>query len=196
MLLPVGDPDVRTFAGHVYRRNDRRTTAEAIPPLKLRENPGARTNKAERKKLDTGDNGESDSDGEDKDRRFSDDAGDSPLMLKLSQIMMSSIQLKEWARHYNAVSQEQQRSVNILPGRMPTLEAVNDMIEEQDTIRRCLASMKKIIEDQQHAAAADRQNRERGIKGPGDYDDDMSIYGDDMKNHGFSSEGKKRRGVR
>jgi hypothetical protein len=112
----------------------------------------------------------------------------------LTQIMMSSSQLNEWSKHYNAIAQEQQRSVNALPDRMPTLDAVNDMIERQETIRGCLASMKKIIEDQQHAAAADRQNRERGIKGPGDYDDDMSMYGDDMKNHGFSSEGKKRRG--
>jgi len=110
--------------------------------------------------------------------------------------MMSSSQLNEWSKHYNAIAQEQQRSVNALPDRMPTLEAVNDMIERQETIRGCLASMKKIIEDQQHAAAADRQNRERGIKGPGDYDDEMSMYGDDMKNHGFGSEGKKRRGVR
>lgn len=112
----------------------------------------------------------------------------------LTQIMMSSSQLNEWSKHYNAIAQEQQRSVNALPDRMPTLEAVNDMIERQETIRGCLASMKKIIEDQQHAAAADRQNRERGIKGPGDYDDEMSMYGDDMKNHGFGSEGKKRRG--
>jgi hypothetical protein len=32
--------------------------------------------------------------------------------------------------------------------------------------------------------------------GGGDYDDDMSMYGDDINNHGFSSKGVKRRGVR
>jgi hypothetical protein len=32
--------------------------------------------------------------------------------------------------------------------------------------------------------------------GGGDYDDDRSMYGDAMNNHGFSSKGVKRRGVR
>jgi hypothetical protein len=31
--------------------------------------------------------------------------------------------------------------------------------------------------------------------GGGHYDDDMSMYGDDMRHHGLSLEGKKRRGV-
>jgi hypothetical protein len=90
-LLPVSDLDVRTIAGHVHRRTDKRTTAEAPPPSKSKSKSGVGLNKAEGKKLDTGDNGESDSDEEDKKRRVPDDAGDSPSESKPSRLRHSRL---------------------------------------------------------------------------------------------------------
>ena len=108
---------------------------------------------------------------------------------------MSSSALQEWSRHYNAIAQEQQRSVNVIPDRMPTLESCEDMMVHQGKILFALQRMKEIIQQQEHALM-DQRMREQGGRVPGEYDDDMSMYGDDMKNQGFgASDGKKRRGV-
>jgi hypothetical protein len=77
-LLQASDPYIRIIAGHVYRRKDKRKTAEPPPPPKLKAKLAMAPKKAEKKKLDTGDNGESDSDEEDKNRRFTNDTVDSP----------------------------------------------------------------------------------------------------------------------
>jgi hypothetical protein len=85
-LLPTSDLDVRTIAGHVYRRTDRRTNAEAPPQPKSKSKSGTGLNKAEREKLDTGDNGESDSDEEERRGRLrGGDVGDSPSTVKVSR---------------------------------------------------------------------------------------------------------------
>jgi hypothetical protein len=52
--------------------------------------------------------------------------------------------------------------------------------------------MQSIILEQ---ASIDQRMREQGNRLAGEYEDEMSLYGDDMKNHGYTSEGKKRRGV-
>jgi hypothetical protein len=69
-LLQASGPYIRIIAGHVYRRKDKRKIAEAPPPPKLKAKLAMAPKKAEKKKLDTGDNGESDSDEEDKNRSF------------------------------------------------------------------------------------------------------------------------------
>lgn len=61
-------------------------------------------------------------------------------------------------------------------------------------ISQALQRMRETIHQQEYAALADQRMRDHGPKNP-DYDDEMSIYGDDLKNHGFP-ESKKRRGVR
>jgi hypothetical protein len=62
-------------------------------------------------------------------------------------------------------------------------------------IMQSLQRMKETIHQQQYAAAADQHRRDHGMKGP-DYDDEMSIYGDDPKNQAYGApESKKRRGV-
>jgi hypothetical protein len=109
--------------------------------------------------------------------------------------MMSSA-ITEWSAHYNAIAQEQQRSANAIPDRMPTLESVNEMIISQAKIGECLKRMQHMILQQQKDIEETQYMRDQGARGPGSYDDEMSLYGDDLKNHGFSSEGKKRRGVR
>jgi hypothetical protein len=109
-----------------------------------------------------------------------------------------SASIQEWSSHYNAIAQEQQRSANAIPDRMPTLESLNEMITNQARIGECLKNMqhlmiqqRKDMEETQYM----RDMREQGSRGPGSYDEEMSMYGDDLKNHGFGAEGKKRRGV-
>jgi len=104
--------------------------------------------------------------------------------------------IQEWAAHYNAIAQEQQRSVNAIPDRMPTLDSLNEMISNQTRIGECLKNMQHMMLQQRKDMEETQYMREQGARGPGSYDDEMSMYGDDMKNHGFGAEGKKRRGVR
>lgn len=74
------------------------------------------------------------------------------------------------------------------------MDSVNDMIMQNDKIRVALDKMKDIIPSQQRSMMEQRA-REMGGR-PGEYDEEMSMYGDDMKSQGFgSNEGKKRRGV-
>jgi hypothetical protein len=107
VLLPVSDPDVRTIAGHVHRRTDKRTTAEAPPPPKSKSTSGTGLNKAERKKLDTGDNGESDSDEEDKKRRVPDDAGDSPPYMRRETVVSSRRSMAQKMRDFDLAFEDQ-----------------------------------------------------------------------------------------
>jgi hypothetical protein len=102
----------------------------------------------------------------------------------------------DWSHHYNAIAQEQQRGLNVIPDRMPTLDNCKEMIEHGDAIMVSLTRMKEMIQ-QQELQMLDQRMREQGGKG-GEYDDEMAMYGDDMNKHGFgSAEGKKqRRGVR
>lgn len=81
---------------------------------------------------------------------------------------------------------------------MPTLENVNEMLQHQDKIRVYLEKMRDMISQQnEHAAMMDQHMREQGGKGPGYYDNEMSVYGDDLKSQGFGGpESRKRRGVR
>ena len=102
----------------------------------------------------------------------------------------------EWSHHYNAIAQEQQRGLNVIPDRMPTLDNCKEMIEYGEAIMVALARMKDMILQQEHAAMVDQRLREQGGK-EGEYDEDMTMYGDDLNKQGFgTSDGKKRRGVR
>jgi hypothetical protein len=106
-----------------------------------------------------------------------------------------SASIQEWSSHYNAIAQEQQRSANAIPDRMPTLESLNEMITNQARIGECLKNMQHMMIQQRKDMEETQYMREQGARGPGSYDEEMSMYGDDLKNHGFGVEGKKRRGV-
>lgn len=115
----------------------------------------------------------------------------------LATINVSSTALQDWSMHFHAITQEQQpRDPNGVPDRMPTLESCNEMLQKQDQIRLCLEKMRDLISQQhEHVAMMDQHMREHGGKGPGYYDDEMSMYGDEMKSQGFGGpESKKRRG--
>lgn len=110
----------------------------------------------------------------------------------LAQINTSSRVLMDWSHHYNAIAQEQQRGLNVIPDRMPTLGNCKEMVEHGEMIMTSLARMKDMIA-QQEIHMMDQRMREQGGKG-GEYDDVMTMYGDNMDKHGFGgSEGKKQR---
>lgn len=71
------------------------------------------------------------------------------------------------------------------------MDSVEEMMKHQFRICGALQRMQAIIQEQ---ATIDQRLQEQGNR-PGEYEDEMSMYGDDMKNHGYTSEGKKRRGV-
>lgn len=74
------------------------------------------------------------------------------------------------------------------------MDSVEEMLRHSLKISNALNNMQNIIRDQQESLREQRM-REQGVRGPGEYEDEMSMYGDDMKNLGYGSEGKKRRGV-
>lgn len=102
--------------------------------------------------------------------------------------------IQEWARNYSHIALEQHH--RHIPDRMPTAQQVDDMLSEANTVIISLSRMKNSIREQQYAESEQRM-REHGSKHPRDYDEDMSMYGDDMTNrHGYGgSDAKKRRGV-
>lgn len=70
------------------------------------------------------------------------------------------------------------------------------MLEHAEKMTISIRRMQETIVAQKHAAA-DQRMREQGVKAMGDYDDDVSMYGDDRQGQAFGGpEGKKRRGVR
>jgi hypothetical protein len=71
------------------------------------------------------------------------------------------------------------------------------MLQHQDKIRVALEKMRDMIAQQhEQAVMMDQQNREHGGKGSVYYDDDVSMYGEDLKSQGYGGpESKKRRGV-
>ncbi|TVY54064.1 GATA zinc finger domain-containing protein, partial [Lachnellula suecica] len=115
----------------------------------------------------------------------------------LSSINVSSGALQAWSMHFHSIAQEQQpRDPNGVPDRMPTLESCNDMLQLQDKIRMDLEKLRDMIsQEHENAALMDQRMREHGGKGPGYYEDEMSMYGEDMKSQGYGGpESKKRRG--
>jgi hypothetical protein len=69
------------------------------------------------------------------------------------------------------------------------------MLEHAEKMTVSIRRMQETILAQKHAAA-DQRMREQGAKVVGEYEDDISMYGDDRQIQGFGgAEGKKRRGV-
>ncbi|TVY87164.1 GATA zinc finger domain-containing protein [Lachnellula willkommii] len=115
----------------------------------------------------------------------------------LSSIYVSSGALQAWSKHFHSIAQEQQpRDPNGVPDRMPTLETCNEMLHNQEKIRQDLEKLRDMISQQhEHVAMMDQRMRDHNGKGPGYYDDGISVYDDDMKSQGYGGpESKKRRG--
>lgn len=112
----------------------------------------------------------------------------------LAQVNHSSGTVHDWSRHYNSIAQEQPRQVGVMPDRMPSLESCKEMLEHAEKMTISIRRMQETIVAQKHAAA-DQRMREQGAKAMGEYEDDVSMYGDDRQSQVFGgADGKKRRG--
>jgi len=69
------------------------------------------------------------------------------------------------------------------------------MLDRQAVIYKHLSLMRDLI-DREDAIAADQRMREVGSKiGAGDYDEEMSMYSDEMKQGSNGGDAKRRKGV-
>lgn len=73
------------------------------------------------------------------------------------------------------------------------MESCEEMLLQAQKLTQCLHRMRETIHQQEYAAMNDQRMRDHGPKNP-DYDDEMSMYGEELKGHGYP-ESKKRRGV-
>lgn len=115
------------------------------------------------------------------------------LLIK-TQIVEHSGSIQHWAQHYKQIASEQQTEI---PDRMPTASSCQEQIDLAQIVMNSLVRARDIMKDQEYAASEESLRQQGGQK-QADYDEEMSIYGDDsMKNgQGFNGEqSKKRRGV-
>jgi len=114
------------------------------------------------------------------------------MLISNLQIDEKTTIIQEWSRNYSQIAQEQSR---MMPDRMPSALACDDMIMDMRRVMDALNRLKTIIHAQENELSEQRM-REHGGKRPGDYDEEMSMYGDDMRSQGYGgSDSKKRRGV-
>ncbi|ORY68820.1 uncharacterized protein BCR38DRAFT_139605 [Pseudomassariella vexata] len=93
-----------------------------------------------------------------------------------------------FAEAYGNIASEQHGG-HPIPERLPTEREVSEMLSNADYLRKSLENVRELV---QHSLA--EKAREGGKhKGPYD-DDDISMYGDGMKQHYSLGEVKKRRG--
>jgi hypothetical protein len=103
--------------------------------------------------------------------------------------------IAQWSQRYHAISREQARLPNTVPDRMPTIKHCDEMLAHQEEIRKSVERMKEMLIQQENNHQMDQRMRDQGGKSS-DYDEEMSMFGDDVKSSYSTSEGKKRRGVR
>ncbi|KAK9421510.1 putative GATA-type domain-containing protein [Seiridium unicorne] len=107
----------------------------------------------------------------------------------LERIMWASRTVFNFAEAYANIASEQHGGQPI-PQRLPTDKEVSEMLNNADYLRKNLESIREVV----HHSIANEKAREGG-KHRGTYDDDdVSLYGDGMKQHYGLGEVKKRRG--
>jgi hypothetical protein len=104
--------------------------------------------------------------------------------------MWASRTVYNFAEAYANIASEQHGGQPI-PQRLPTDKEVSEMLHNTDYLKKTLESIREVV----HHSIANEKAREGGKhRGPYD-DDDVSMYGDGMKQHYSLGEVKKRRGV-
>lgn len=113
---------------------------------------------------------------------------------QLSAINIASGQIQTWSLNFHKIAQETTPIANL--ERMPSVEDCTVMLQTQDRIHVHLERLRDLIAQQNEYANMDHHRmREAAGKGSGFFDDEMSMYGDDMKNQAYGGpESKKRRG--
>ncbi|KAI1468034.1 uncharacterized protein F4812DRAFT_387824 [Daldinia caldariorum] len=108
---------------------------------------------------------------------------------KMQQLVWTSRTVCNFAEAYSKIASEQHGGQPI-PERLPSDQEVSSMLGNVDFIKRSLENLREIV---QHSLATEKAREGRG-KGPYEGDDDISMYGDGMKQPYGLSEVKKRRG--
>ncbi|KAI0012581.1 hypothetical protein F4779DRAFT_614552 [Xylariaceae sp. FL0662B] len=96
-----------------------------------------------------------------------------------------------FAEAYGNIASEQHGG-HPIPERLPSENEVNNMLGNTQWMKQSLETMRELV---QHNAAAEKAREGGRPKGPYDGDDDISMYGDGLKqSYGLGGEVKKRRG--
>lgn len=106
-------------------------------------------------------------------------------------MVWSSRTLCNFAEAYSKIASEQHGGQPI-PERLPSDQEVSSMLSNADFIKRSLENLRELV---QHSLATEKAREGGRGKGPYEGDDDMSMYGDSMKQPYGLNEVKKRRGV-
>lgn len=78
---------------------------------------------------------------------------------------------------------------------MPNSHECNDYVLHAKKLLESMTNLKNMVYEQEQAMLENQRMREQGAR-PGTYEDEVSMYGDEMKAHGGYGDGnKKRRGV-
>ncbi|KAI0853140.1 hypothetical protein F5Y00DRAFT_133049 [Daldinia vernicosa] len=107
----------------------------------------------------------------------------------LNKLVWTSRTVCNFAEAYSKIASEQHGGQPI-PERLPSDQEVSSMLGNVEFIKRSLENLREIV---QHSLATEKAREGRG-KGPYEGDDDISMYGDGMKQPYGLSEVKKRRG--
>ncbi|KAI1380996.1 hypothetical protein F4677DRAFT_207607 [Hypoxylon crocopeplum] len=107
----------------------------------------------------------------------------------LNKLVWSSRTVCNFAEAYSKIASEQHGGQPI-PERLPSDQEVASMLSNVDFMKRSLENLRELV---QHSIATEKAREGRG-KGPYEGDDDISMYGDGIKQPYGLSEVKKRRG--
>lgn len=102
----------------------------------------------------------------------------------LQKIHWTARTICNFSEAYTNIASEQHGGQPI-PERLPTERELSEMINNVDFIKKSLENVRELV---QHTEKAREGNKHKG------YDDDVSMYGDGMKQHYGIGEVKKRRG--
>ncbi|KAI1773377.1 hypothetical protein F4818DRAFT_106689 [Hypoxylon cercidicola] len=109
----------------------------------------------------------------------------------LNKLVWTSRTVCNFAEAYSKIASEQQGGQPI-PERLPSDQEVSSMLSNVDFMKRSLENLRELV---QHSLANEKAREGGRGKGPYEGDDDISMYGDGMKQPYGLNEVKKRRGV-
>lgn len=112
----------------------------------------------------------------------------------IGKIAEGSTRTLDFSQHYGARAHQTQRSGPV-PGSLPTLAEVDDMIRQTNRVAEALAQIKDVIITQ-HNVLAEQQAQRQSLKNE-NFEDDGSVYQEEFKGGGgfAGADAKKRRGV-
>lgn len=116
----------------------------------------------------------------------------------LAEINISSSALQEWSAHYNAIAQDKKCPMSVLSERMPSIDSIKNIRKHQQKIYNCLEQLTRIINEvhqQSSRGTVDQHSQDPSIRS-GDKEEEpiVSYVIEESKEHGNTSEAKKRRG--